>query len=143
EALRQQPLVLFQLLALRAAGAPDHLRAVGTEKCSAVVADLGSQATGLAFLIHDVQLQVAVTYRGEDELPAARAPGCLRVITGSHGEPFDAAAIGPGFDDVVAVIQGPHVSLRVVGWLGASLASLLGRGVNDPVRLGIIEIAAG
>jgi hypothetical protein len=144
QALLQEPPVLLQLRAgPRARRAPDDLAAVGAEERAAVIARReGEPLDVLAVLVHAVQLEVAVPHRGEDDGAVLRADRRLGVIAGGVGEALHAGAVDPGLEDVVRVVERPHVALAAVRLGRAGGAAQLRRGPQHLLVAGE-EVGAG
>jgi len=142
--LPSQRAVLVELLAwLRPRGAPDDLAAVGAEEGAAVVAGrVGQPAHVFAVRIHTVQLEISVANRGEDDRAVLRADSALRIVSGRLGEPSHVAAVRGGAEDVVVLVECPHVALAHVGPRRTGICAQVGRGV-DQLAIARQEMRAG
>src|SRR5690606_16954365 len=69
--------------------------------------------------------------RGEDDAPVLRADGRLGVVAGLGRELLGDAAVEVRLEDVVARVQGPDVTLAVIGLGRAGVAAEVRRRVDD------------
>lgn len=145
EALFQQVLVGFRLLALWTGSTPDDLAAIGREKGAAVVSELVGQLLQVGAVdIHGPEFEVAAAGGGEKDAGTVGRKRRFGIVTGVVGELGGDVAFEVGGEDVVGVVNGPDVeAIDVAGRLfGAGIAAKVGGSVDDGL-VAAHEVGAG
>src|SRR6185503_20500066 len=123
-------------------GAVDDLLPVGRPPGPAVVTELAGELPDTrAIDVHDVDVQIAILERREDDLPAIRREHSFRGVDAVAREPAQSGAIGARGVDVER-IEPPHIPLRRVRTRRTDLLEGFARGEED-ASVAVHEIAAG
>lgn len=95
---------------LGSAGPPHDLRAIGGEKCTAVVAQFKGDLTQVAAVdVHGVELEVTGAIGGEDDFITLGGDGGLGVVAIAVSELGDDVALEVGHEYVKGIVDGPHI----------------------------------
>ena len=121
---------------------PHDPLAVGREEGAAVVAGpVGEPPHVGTVRRHRIEVEVAVAGAGEDDAVAHGREGRLGVVAGRRRELARSRAVQAHREDVVALVDRPHVPLREIGLGRARGVVMVRRGVQDLVAGGV-EVGA-
>src|SRR5664279_2272542 len=83
--------------------------------------------------VHGVDVDVAVARGSENDVLAIAADGGFRIVAGSVGQQAQIAVIELRGVDLVAVVNGPHVTLRIVRLRWTLRTGGVSRGIQDAI----------
>ena len=90
----------------------DDLLPVGRIERAAIVARGGGQSDNIAAIgIHRIDVEVAIAGRGEDDAAAIGREGRLGIVAGAANDGRRLSTSSAGGENVVAVVDGPDVTL--------------------------------
>src|SRR5271157_1305140 len=122
----------------------DNPLAVGRpERATIIAEDMGEPLCVATVCVHDVEVQIAIARRGEDDLLAVAGERRLGVVAGRRRQLLQNLATVCGIEDAEGRINAPHVALRVVWARRAVGAGEMRRRVKDVLAVRIKVTAGG